>query len=97
MILPQTIDMMIPRVKTSGCRDACLTHRTGEHVLVPARLSDECGRPRQHGTDRCAEYLGEVDPDRIGHRGERTGGDASSRAGIEQASTVHMDGKAQIL
>ena len=96
MVLHQPIHVVIQRVQAAGRGDARLTHRSGKHVLVPARLSNERRSPGQHGSDRRAEPLREVDPYRIGHRRESTGGDAGCGARVEQASAVHMDCHAQL-
>ena len=65
VIVRKAIDMMVERVDAGGGADAGLAHRAAEPLLPAPDLVDEIARAGDHGADRRAQALGEIDPGRI--------------------------------
>ena len=65
VILGEPVHVVLQRVDPRRRHDAGLPHRAAEPLLEHPGLLDEVARPRQHGADRCAQPLGEIEPDGI--------------------------------
>ena len=70
VVLDQAPDMVIKRMQAPCRSDPRLPHRTAEDMLIATRLGDEFLASGQHGANRRAQALGEVDPNAVDHRRE---------------------------
>ena len=71
VVLGQAVDVVLQRVDPGGRDDARLAHRAAEALLEDPGLLDERARARQHGADRRAEALGQVEPHAVERRARR--------------------------
>ncbi len=90
MILRQAVDVVLERVETRRSDDPGLPHRPAEHVLVATGGLDERRRPGQHRSDRRAQPLRQVDPDRIDLPGELRRARAAGDDRVHQARAIHV-------
>ena len=65
VVLGQAIDVVVERVEAGGGADAGLAHRAAEALLPAPGVADELRAAAQHGAERRAEALGEVEPDGV--------------------------------
>ena len=91
MVVGEPVDVVGEGVAARRGGDAGLAHRPAEPVLPPPRPLDVVGRPGEHGAERRAEALGEVDPRAVDLAGPAVGGDARGDDGVEQAGAVEVD------
>ena len=62
VVVREPVHVVVERVQAAGRHDPGLAQRAADHLLVAPRLVDELARPGEHGADRRAEALREVDP-----------------------------------
>ena len=62
MVLGQSLDVVIEGVQAGG-DDSGLAHGAADLLLDPPGLVDEVAPTGEHGADRRAQALGEVDPE----------------------------------
>src|SRR5690606_37633690 len=95
VVLGQALDVVLQRVDARRGDDPGLAHRPAEHVLVAPRPLHRLPISGQHGADRAAEALGEVDPDSVDVLAPDLGRDTASYDGVQQAGTVQVNLHAQ--
>ena len=101
MVLRQTLDVVIERVRRRGCQHARLAHATAQHLAPAQRAGDQGARAAQRRADRRAQPLAEAHRDAVEIAGDvsRRGIGVQARfrrgdRGIEQARAVQVGGQA---
>src|SRR3546814_4162899 len=56
-------------------------------------LLDELARAGEHGADRAAKALGQIDPQAVEGLGEAAGSDAGGHHRVQQAGAIHVIGE----
>ena len=91
VVVGEPLDVVGEGVAARRGGDPGLAHRPAEAVLPPPRPLDVVGRPGQHGAERRAEALREVDPGAVDLAGPAIGGHPRGDDGVEQAGAVEVD------
>ena len=90
VVVGQPLDVVVERVQAGRGDHARLAHRAAPHLLVAPRLGDQLRRAGQHGADRRAEALGQVDPGGVEAVGVRARLHAARDDGVHQPRAVQV-------
>ncbi len=90
MVFVQAGGHVVESDESGGGEDACLTHPSAESLAVDAGLGDVLLGAYQHGTDGCAETLGEAEVDGVEAASEFGDRKVESGRGVEDSRAVQM-------